>query len=422
MIKKILSLSILLGSSLTIWAQQTLISNATLHLGNGEVIENGFIGLGDKGEIDYLGVSAPLNAYKEEIDATGKHVYPGFIVPNTTLGLVEISAVRASRDHAETGSFNPNVRSLIAFNCESDIIPTAMDNGVLIGQITPRSGRISGSSSVVNLDCWNWEDGALKTDDGIHVNWPAPSYRTGWWAEPGGIKLNEKYDEQVMELSDYLKNAKAYNSKKSSLKDLRYQALDGVFNGAKALYVHTNSAHAMLDALELKKRLDIDKMVFVGGYESHLIVDQIKEANTPILLRRLHALPMHPDDPLHLPFELPAILNRAGITVGLDISGDMEQIQVRNLPFLAGTAAAYGVSTEEAVKMVTLNTAIALGIDDKVGTLQKGKHATLFVSEGNALEPMTNKVIMAFVKGKAVDLNDNKQKELYKKYQNKYKQ
>ncbi|TXC79012.1 amidohydrolase family protein [Luteibaculum oceani] len=420
--KKLLSLSILLGASISLLAQQTLISNATLHLGNGEIIENGFIGLGSNGEIDYLGVSAPLNAYKEEIDATGKHVYPGFIVPNTTLGLVEISAVRASRDHAETGSFNPNVRSLIAFNCESDIIPTAMDNGVLIGQITPRSGRISGSSSVVNLDCWNWEDAALKTDDGIHVNWPAPSYRTGWWAEPGGIKLNEKYDEQVIELSDYLKNAKAYNASTSNLKDLRYVALGGLFKGSKTLYIHTNSAHAMLDALELKKQLGIEKLVFVGGYESHLILDELKTAQTPIILRRLHELPMHPDDPLHLPYQLPAILNRAGITVALDVAGDMEQIQVRNLPFLAGTAAAYGVSTEDAVKMITLNTAIALGIDDKVGTLQKGKHATLFVSEGNALEPMTNNVIMAFVKGKPVDLNDNKQKQLYKKYQGKYNQ
>lgn len=401
-------------------AQGTLISEATIHIGNGELIENGYVGFNQDGVIDYLGSSAPLENYAYNIVARGKHVYPGFILPNTTLGLVEISAVRASNDKSEVGAYNPNVRSIIAFNCESDIIPTVMDNGVLIGQITPRSGRISGSSSIVSLDCWNWEDGAIRTDDGIHLNWPAPVYRTGWWAEPGVVKRNDKYDSQIKELKDYLLKAKAYAAANSDLKDLRMDAMSGLFNGSRSLFIHSNSAAAMLDAMAICKEAGVLKLVFVEAYEAHLIKDQLAEAKIPVLLRRLHELPMHPDDPMHLPYQLPAILSKAGVLVGLDMSGDMEQIQGRNLPFLAGTAAAYGVSEEEALKMITSNTAKILGIDSWYGSLEKGKKATLFISDGNALEPTTNRVINAWSNGKKIDLEENIQKDLYKKYKAKY--
>ncbi|MGB0165937.1 MAG: amidohydrolase family protein, partial [Luteibaculum sp.] len=185
-------------------------------------------------------------------------------------------------------------------------------------------------------------------------------------------------------------------------------------------FIHTESAAAMLDAIQLKDMLDIPQVVFVGGYEAHMITEQIKEAGIPIVLRRVHELPMHPDDPVHLPYQLPKILSDAGILVALDMEGDMEEINSRNLPFLAGTAAAYGLGYEEALKLITSNTAKILGIEDKWGSLQKGKRATLFISSGNALEPTTSKVLRAFVNGVEVDLEDNKQKRLYKKYSDKY--
>ncbi len=418
--KKLYLLTLVLAFAWAAQAQKTLISEATLHLGNGQVIENGYLGINHDGSIDYVGQSAPLESYEHNIVARGQHVYPGFILPNTTLGLVEIAAVRASRDQAETGAFNPNVRSLIAYNCESDIIPTVIDNGVLVAQITPRSGRISGSSSIVSLECWNWEDAAIKTDDGIHLNWPAPVYRTGWWAEPGIVKRNEKYDEQLQELKQYLSKAKGYSSGNAALLDLKMQSMAGLFSAEKTLFIHSNSAAAMLDAMALCQDLGIEKLVFVGGYEAHLIMPELKAAGVGIILRRLHELPMHPDDPMRLPYQLPAKLTKAGIKVALDMSGDMEQIQGRNLPFLAGTAAAYGLSNEEALKLITLNAAEILGIEEHVGSLEKGKWATLFISKGNALEPATNAVVAAFSKGQKIDLSDNRQKELYEKYKKKY--
>ncbi|MGB0165938.1 MAG: amidohydrolase, partial [Luteibaculum sp.] len=222
--RSVLFAVLLFTSSIILYAQNTLITGATLHLGDGEKIEQGYLGIDIEGRIDYVGTSAPLENYNRRINAEGAHVYPGFILPNTSLGLVEIGAVRASRDQAEVGAFNPNVRSLIAFNCESDIIPTAMDNGVLLAQITPRSGWISGTSSIVSLDCWNWEDAVVKQDDAIHLNWPAPVIRKGWWAEPGGIERNKNYDKQLADIQDFLSAAKAFNQGKSGLKDLRYAA------------------------------------------------------------------------------------------------------------------------------------------------------------------------------------------------------
>ena len=129
------------------------------------------------------------NAFDTIYKVYNKHIYPAFIAPNTTIGLTEIDAVRATHDYAETGNINPNIRSLIAYNTDSKIINTVRTNGILIAQVTPQGGLISGQSSVVYLDGKNWQDAVLKADDGIHINWPNSYYKTGWWAEPGKTKI-----------------------------------------------------------------------------------------------------------------------------------------------------------------------------------------------------------------------------------------
>ena len=154
----------------------------------GEIIEKGHLGI-SQGVIDYIGSSAPEKQYANKINLNGKHIYPGFIALNSTLGLVEVDAVRASDDESEIGIFNPNIRSIIAYNAESKIVETMRMNGVLLAQVTPRGGVVSGSSSVVQLDAWNWEDAAIKTDEGIHVNWPSAYSRGSRWA-PGPRTLS----------------------------------------------------------------------------------------------------------------------------------------------------------------------------------------------------------------------------------------
>ena len=398
------------------------IEGATAHLGNGDVIENALI-MFENGTLTFVGSANTKIARKGTIiDAKGKHVYPGFIAPNSTLGLVEVDAVRATNDDDEVGAMNPHIRSLIAYNTESKVVESMRPNGVLMAQITPRGGRISGTSSVVQLDAWNWEDAAIKTDDGIHLNWPSTYSRGRWWlGEPNVLKENKNYAKEIEELTNYFAQSKAYNANKTSPKDLPFEALEGLMDGSKKLFVHVDNEKGITDAINFAKAENIKHLVIVGGYEANNVVDLLKENNIPVLLQRIHSRPNGDDHDYDLPYKLATQLVKAGILVGLENAGDMERMNTRNLPFLAGTTVAYGLSKAQALSLITLNTAKILGVDDKVGSLEVGKDATLFISQGDALDMRTNKLDQAFIQGRNISLETH-QTELYKRYSEKYKQ
>ena len=345
-----------------------------------------------------------------------KHLYPGFIVPNTTLGITEIDAVRASNDYRETGTINPNVRSLIAYNTDSKIAKTVRSNGVLIAQVTPRGGIISGQSSVMHLDGWNWEDAVLRADDGMHLNWPSTFHQSGWWAEPGKTKENKKYNNRITELRHFFRKASSY-ANSSNLIDLRMESMRGLFNGEKTLYIHANNAKDILDAIDFANNFEIPKIVIVGAEDALKIVNELKENNISLILNRVHRLPSKVDGPVDDPFTQAAKLQEAGILFCLSYTGDMEAMGARNLPFSAGTAVAHGLDYEKAISSITLNTAQILGVDEHCGSIEKGKAATFFISSGDALDMRTNNVEKAYIKGIAIDLN-NHQKELFNKYKN----
>jgi imidazolonepropionase-like amidohydrolase len=424
--KKILLFTIIVGFSSMLKAQQTpakdqsksmLFTHAMIHVGNGEVIQDGAIGF-DQGKISYVGSTSNAPAtFDETVDYNNHHIYPGIITPNSTLGLVEISAVRASNDQSEVGIFNPNVRSLIAYNTESNITTTVRTNGVLIGQICPRGGFISGSSSVVQFDAWNWEDAVIKEEDGIHLHWPTMHSR--WQAKDDPTEKSKQYDSQVLEIASFFETAYAYFNGTSKKRDLKMEAMKGVFSGKKQLFIHAEVLKELEAVLDFVDQFHINKPVLVGGYDAHLIADALIEKQIPVILRRVHDLPMYEDDDTDLPYKLPAMLAEKGILFCLQNAGDMEQMGTRNLPFYAGTAAAYGMNKEDALSTITLNTAKILGIDDVLGSLEIGKRATLFVSTGDALDMRTNNVIKAFIDGRDISLN-NHQKVLYERYKNKY--
>lgn len=397
-----------------------LIMGGTAHLGNGKVQENALISI-QNGKIVYVADGTLAKPAKHDlvIEANGKHIYPGFIAPNSTLGLVEIDAVRASDDESEVGSFNPHIRSIIAYNTESKVTETVRPNGVLLAQITPRGGRIAGTSSIVQLDAWNWEDALIKENDGIHMRWPNSYARSSWWAEPGGIEPNKKYAEQIKEIQDFFDNANAYLQSTKSSKDLPYEAMNGLQDGTKTLYVSANGEKEIQDIILFKKKNNIQKVVLVGGYYAYKVADLLKEANVSVLLRRIHDLPMSEDEDVNLPFKNAALLMQKNVLVGLENSGDMERMQVRNLPFYAGSCAAWGMSKEDALKLITSNTAKILGIAESYGTLETGKSATLFISAGDALDMKTNLITHAFIDGRQISLESH-QTELYKRYKEKY--
>lgn len=400
--------------------------NGTAHLGNDTVIQNSVIGI-KAGKIvlvaDAAVVKIDKSTYDEVIDATGKHIYPGFIAPNSTLGLTEIESVRATNDFRETGTTLPNVRSLIAYNTDSKIIPTVRSNGVLYAQITPRGGLVSGTSSVVQLEGWNWEDAAYKTDDGIHVNWPQIHSRKFLDEDnifAGPFEKNKDYVKQTDLLKKLFADAKAYNENSSNEeRNLRFDAMKGLFTGTQTLFIHSNTIKEMVEAINFVKQNKISRAAIVGGRESWMITDLLKQNNIAVVVSRVHDLPAYPEDDVDLPYKLPYLLQKAGVLFCLNNEGEQEAPGTRNLPFMAGTAAAYGLTKEQALKSITLNAAIILGIDKTAGSITLGKDATLFISTGDALDMKSNNVERAFVKGNSLDLN-NDQKALYEKYKSKY--
>ena len=410
----------------TLYAQQTpapnqngsiLIMGATAHLGTGRAIESSVIAL-DEGKIvmvaDMSTIRIDRSAYDRVIDATGKHVYPGFIATNTQIGLREVDAVRSTRDDSEVGGLNPNVRAIIAYNTDSDVTPTIRSNGVLLAEIVPRGGRISGCASIVELDGWNWEDAAYKMDHAIHVNWPS-LYRWDWSSGTPIRKVNDKYRDQLTELKNYFHEARAYASSQAQEKNLRFEAMRKLFTKEVKLFIHTNEAKSILEVIDFKNDLDLD-VALVGAREAWLVADQIKDSGIPVVLSNLHRTPSREDEDIDKPYRIATILHNKGVDFCLSMGGAWQQ---RNLAFQAGQAVAYGLPYEEAIKALTAGPANILGIGQNVGSLEKGKDATLIISTGDVLDMRTSVIEKAFIRGKEIDLG-NKQEELYKKFQDKY--
>lgn len=388
------------------------IVDATIHIGNGQIIEKGTITFSD-GKITYVGPSSTVTG--ETIDATGKHIYPGFIAANTNLGLVEFSSVKATLDFAEVGDNNSHIRTIVAYSTDSKVINTLRSNGVLLAQITPQRGLISGQSSVVQLDAWNWEDAVYKMDDGIHINWP--ELRISRFMPPASIdKQKEEVKKQINELVGFIAEAKAYSDLESiDVANARFDAFKGLADGSKKIFVHVDDGISIINVVNTFKSLGITPVI-VGGRDAHLVAAILRENKVPVLIREAHSLPSREGDDVNMPYKQAKLLHDAGILAAYAMDGFWQQ---RNLPFMAGTAVAHGLNKEEALSYITLNTAKILGIDNRTGSLEVGKDANLFISKGDALDMIGNDIERAFIIGKDIDLN-NLHKQLFERYEQKY--
>ena len=435
--KKIFFSILLLGSLGSLRAQETVlpapkqtgttvITNATVHVGNGQVIENASIEMRD-GKITQVGANITPAAGATIVDAKGKHVYPGLILPITNLGLVEVPSVRATNDVQEIGDMNPNVRALAAYNTDSKVINTLRSNGILLANIVPEGGLLSGLSSVVQLDAWNWEDAAYKTDAGVHLRLPSLMARPRFGGFGGGGGRgggpNQETDpvkeglEKIDMIKSFFQEAKAYNAEAShAATNLKFESVKGLFDKKQKLYIYANTVKQMLVALDFVKEFGFD-VVIVGGMDSWQITDLLKANNVPVILNQPHSLPTLADDDVDQPYKTAAMLQKAGVV--FSINDDDGQTRGRNLPFNAGTAATYGLGKEEALQAITLNAAKVLGIADKTGSIEVGKDANIVISDGDILDMRTSIVTDAFIQGRKIDLTD-KQKLLYDRYKKKY--
>lgn len=398
-------------------AQKTALIGGEIHVGNGMVIPNGALLINDGIIQDVL-----INPMQDQlmgynlISVSGKKIYPGIIAPATQIGLVEVESVRATVDFREVGSYNPNVRTLMAYNTDSRITPTLLSNGITTIQASPKGGVISGTSSIFKTIGSNWEDAVLKVDDGIFINWSENYFLTGWWAGVQENKKNDKYLEFKNHLTDFITLSKSYCEEKGSQQDLKHEAMCGLFKNSQNAFVKVNGAYEIIDAIQTLQKLGIQNIVIVGGRDAYQVVDFLKEKSVPVIFQYVHKLPRQRHDKVDINYKSPKILQDAGVLFCFGLEGAWEQ---RNLPFIAGTAAGFGLSEQEALSAITYNTAKILGIDEKLGTIENGKIANIVISMGDVLDMKSSIIEKVYIEGKEIDINDH-QKINYQKYIEKY--
>ena len=404
-----------------------LLKGGILHTVSTDIFE-GYDILFSKGKIVRIEKNIMASPETDVYDVFGKHIVPGYIAPITRIGLVEIGLVKQTRDFAERGSFNPNVKANVSYNPDSDLIPITRSNGVLVVNSVPAGGRISGQSSVMMLDGWTWEQATLKHPSGLHINWPSMRINYGANVKKSEKQQKEEIQKSIRDLDNMVRDARAYFQRvkqrsriadERQKTDLRLESMIPFVVEKKKIFIHADEARQIKAAVEWAKKNDL-KIIIVGGSDSWLLTDLLVKNNIPVIIDQVEKIPTRRFEPIHLPYKLPFLLKQAGVQFCLNtIIGYPHDGNIRNLPNEAMRAAAYGLSKSEALQSITLSTAEILGVDDKVGSLDIGKDATFFISETPPMA-MNPKILMAFIQGKEVDLN-NHQKLLYKKYQEKYR-
>ena len=401
-----------------------IISGATIHTVSHGVLENAEI-LFDGGKIISVGHNLSAMYNIERIDASGKHIFPGLISAGSTLGLQEIGAVRATRDYAEVGRINPNVRANVSYNPDSELIPISRSNGILLALSVPRSGRISGTSSLMMLDGWTWEDATLKHPVGLHIFWPSmktpkadKDEKKDKTDKDARLKSIQKIDDLIQESRAYLK---LKESESTSFKhDLRLEGMLPILTGDIPVFIHANEVRQIEAAVYWTDRQNLE-MVLVGGKDSWRTTTLLKERDIPVIYTQTHSTPMRRFENYDQAFTTPFQLFKAGVKFCISNSQSTFQTpHIRNLPYHAAKAASYGLPWEEALRSITLSTAEILGVEERVGSLDGGKDATFFIADGDILDIRTQ-VERAYIQGREIDLSD-RHKMLYEKYKVKYQQ
>lgn len=400
-------------------ANPILLKGGNLYTVTGGV-QQGTDLLFDKGRISQIGkgITAPEGA--EVVDVTGMNVYPGLIVPSSTIGLIELDEARATNDLAEVGSNNPDVKAMIAYDPDSEIPPTVRSNGITTALIVPNGGLLRGKSVLMNLDGWTWEDMAEKKDVGLHISWPRASIITAWWYDKSAEEQKKENKENLESLYRTFDDVAAYRTAKAANPnqpvDSRLESMLPVLTGEQLVFIHANDFRQIEQAVAFTRNYGL-KMVLVGGDEAGQAIDLLKENNIPVILGRVQSLPFREDSPYDQAFTLPGKLIHAGIKTA--ICGDYGSWRSRIIPFNVGQAIAFGLTPEEGLRSMTLTPAEIFGVEKDLGSLEVGKKATIVVSKGDIFDELGNKVVYEYIGGRKVDL-DNKQKELYRKYKDRH--
>ncbi len=396
-----------------------VIKNATIHVIDGPAIESGSLVFAG-GKITAVGKQVAVADQAIEIEASGKHVYPGLIESLSDIGLREISAVEETDDRTERGDQNPNVRSWIAVNPDSELIPVARAGGVLVAMTAPRGRWLRGQSAVLQLDGWTAADMVLLAPAGLYVDWSAMEP-----TDNDEKKLAEKREQKMQELDSLLDEARRYGEARhlrpdTTPTDVRLESLLPVIAGERPLIAEADRQATIESAITYAQSQKL-RVIIQGGYDAEACADLLKEYQIPVIIGSTYRLPKRRDDAYDASYTLPLRLRNAGVHFAIAGEGAGSPggaANARNLPYHAANAVAYGLPHDEAIRAITLSAAEILGVADRIGSITVGKDATLIIADGDILETETN-VTAAFIEGRVVDLG-SRHKTLYEKYKLKY--
>jgi len=404
-------------------SEPVALRGATIHTVTNGVIEDGTI-MFENGVIVAIGTDVEIPAGARVVDVSGKHIYPGLIDAYSTVGIGEIGAVDVSSDVNELGDFNPNIRAEVAVNAESRHIGTSRSAGVLVTLTTPGGGLISGMSSAMSLEGWDWEEMSMKSAAALNVNWPNPNPRRGrgrgFGRGRGGSTQGPPptYAEQVEQLKDFFAEARAYRDAAAAGEevrtDSRYIAMIPAINAEIPVVVSADGAAQINDAITWAQEEGL-RLVIRGGRDAIHVADRLVANDIPLIITSTMAAPGRQYEGYDGAYSMPARLHEAGVKFA--ISGGSGTLYTNRLPWEAGVAVAFGLPEEEALKAVTINAAEFMGISDMVGSLEPGKQATLLITTGTPLD-MTSDIEQTYIQGREIDMMDI-QKFFFQKYMQK---
>jgi imidazolonepropionase-like amidohydrolase len=381
------------------------IANGTLVMSNGVITAIG-------------GPEIPLPTTGLVINGGGQFAYPGMIDSGTSIGLVEMDSVAGTVDTTELGDLNANAQAAVALNPHSELIPVTRVNGVTNVVTVPEGGIISGQSALIQLSGWTPQEMVVKAPLAMHIRFPrlrgAPLVDVPQ-DEEAEKELKKSYTRELDKLRDTFRDAQAYaramNAKgKRFDRDLILEALVPVVDGRLPVIVHANQERDIRAAIEFADEFKL-KMILAGAQDVARVIPELKSRNISVLLGPILALPQREDDPYDLLFTNAKTLNDAGIRFAIQTT---EAHNTRNLPYHAGSCAAFGLPKDVALKAITIYPAEIFGVADKLGSLEVGKVANVILTDGDPLELRTN-VKRVFIAGEEISM-DSRHTQLYNKF------
>jgi len=413
----------LAAGATTAGAETLVLSGGTVHTVSGPVIENGSVVVVD-GKITAVGdrVTAPAGA--RTVSCAGKHVYPGFVAALSALGLTEINSVLGTNDWQEIGAVNPNIRAETEFNPESELIPVARANGITSALVTPRGGTVAGTSALLHLDGWTFEDMAVRAPVGLHVFWPAMTTARGAFVTASEEEQRKAREQAIADVRTSFEDARAYWKARDAEgkagvprhdRDVKWDAMGKALRGEIPVMFHASSLAQIRAVLRFVDEQKIPRVVLVNGDDAWRVADELKARDIAVISAAPMTLPRRSYEPYDAEMSEAAKLQTAGVRFCISDQGTSNfAMNARNLPYHAAMAAAYGLPREEALKSITLYPAQILGVGDQLGSIEVGKIADLIVADGDPLEIATH-VEQVYIAGKAVSM-ETRQTRLFEKY------